>query len=297
MPAPGFGMYLLNPAKRRKVARRPRRVAKKNPPAPARIARKVGKSRWHHKRGTFVYNPTMSKRRRKARRNPSRKRRAVRRRRVRASLPNPMKTRRRKSRRSARRNPARRSRRASRRRSYSFRNPMPGAVTEVFNGENLKLAGGALVYTTGASIILNKLLASSMAASGSLPGMKPGAVSPIGLTLWKAGIGILTVMATKNKFPKFAEGVALGTVIVCGSDLIKQSKILDTLPGAGLGRYLSPRGGMGSYTPGVSSTFTGPGSAFIGGGAPRARGGFGTALTPASARAMVSNVPNFAAAN
>ncbi len=279
MPAPGFGMYLVNPAKKHRGARKKSRKARKNP------------SRSRASRGSPVSTAPAkmkTRRRRKARRNPSSRRRSGR-----VVVINPTRRRSRK----ARRNPARR---ASSRRGFSLRNPVGDVVRDIASESNLKIAGGALVFTTGASIVINKLLASDMARNGSIPGMKPGAISPIGLTLYKAALGVLTIMATRTKFPRFADGVAVGTALVVGSDLIKQSGIDKQLSGiaqsAGVGRYLAPSRGMGAYVPGVNPVFTGPAAGFLGGGAPRSRG-FGTSLTAGAARNMVSSVADFAQPN
>jgi hypothetical protein len=272
MPSPAFGLYLVNPARKRGKVRTTRKARCNSPKR--KKAKKVSAISIPVSSTT---SPIMKTRRRKSsRKNPIRRRRKS----------------------SARRNPITRRRRS---RGFSIRrNPIGAEVQNIFNEGNLKLAAAALVYTTGTSIILNKMLASQMAKQGSIPGMKPGAVSPIGLTLYKALIGIGLAMVTRKKYPKFAEGVGVGTVLVVGSDLVKQSKILDMLPGTaaqGIARYLPPPRGAGAYTPGVSPTFTGPGAAFIGGGAPRSRG-MGTMLTGTAARNLVANgAANFSVAN
>lgn len=201
----------------------------------------------------------------------------------------------RRRRRSSRRNPARRSRRSSRR-GFSLRNPAGEIVSDLFNRDALITTAGALTYTTVTQIVMNKLLQSQMARSGSLPGLRPGAVSPIGMTIYKILLGGLGVMLLRRRAPSFAQGVALGTTILVGSDLLKQSNVLAQLGVPGAGRYLAPGRGAGAYTPGVNPIFTGPGASFLGGGAPRARGA-GTMLSPTQTNAMIRNTPDFAAAN
>lgn len=60
-PVP-FALTAINPAKKSKRKRR------KNPAVSGTIARKVGKQKWHHKKGRFLYNPAKRKKRR--RKNP-----------------------------------------------------------------------------------------------------------------------------------------------------------------------------------------------------------------------------------
>ncbi len=295
-----YGMYLLNPNGRRAKKRKAKRsFSTRNPMKKTRR-----KSRRH---SLALRNPP---KRRKARRSFSRRNPARRRRRAglkHVLFLNPMKHRRRKSRRRsfAARNPAGRSRR--RRSMFSFRNPS-GVVSSVFSRENLTMAGGIVTGNVASALVLNKLLLPD--ASGKIPLRLPGVdttkqgyMQSMPVSLYKVIIGGGIGLLVMKKYPRFGQGMILGAVAGLVSDAVRQSNVLASLPGGnqalGVGRYFPPanRNGTSSYVPGVSPVFTGPGSAFLGGGSPRARingnpgrGGMGAALTRSTASSLAGGV-------
>lgn len=186
--------------------------------------------------------------------------------------------------RSARRNP-------SRRRRFSRRNPGSGLIAEFTSPDMLTVAGGIIIGTIGAGIVVNKLTKPGTA----LPGLDPAHPSPLYRTLWKVGIAGGTGFLLRGKAPRLAEGLMLSAVAILGSDLLAQSGLLTKInAAAGVGRYYGSPRGTGSYLPGTSPTFTGPGSRFL---APSSvpmlrRPGTGAALTRATMNRLNGMVEN-----
>lgn len=178
------------------------------------------------------------------------------------------------------------------------RNPVTDVVTDIFNRDTLEMAAGALGAIAGTRWAVNKLLAGTTA----WPGMKTaaGVQSPMGVAIYRALIGGVGAYLLRNRMPKLAQGIAIGTAVGLAQDIIRAQNLAPTIPWNGTSAYLPPGGvgrGMRAYTPGVPAVFTGPGSAFITGGAPRSRG-MNTMLTAPVARNMVANgAPNFAMPN
>jgi len=259
-----FGMYLLNPrgksAGHPKSRRRARR--KKNRPFSSQ-------------------NPMKTRRRRarSARRNPSRRRRSRSRRSI--VVINP---RRRRRMHSARRNPSRRRHR----RSFSRRNPLEGAVSEVFNQNTVTTAGGVLIGITVPNLIVNKMVTSS--SMSSLPGLQ---TSPMARTFYKLAIAVIPAYFLRRSTPRLAEGLLLGGIAAAGNDLLNQSGLMTQITGSvGLNRYFPPKGAR-AYLPGTSSTFTGPGSGFLNrSNAPMIRRGMAAPVNNAFARRLPSMVEN-----
>lgn len=251
-----YGLVLVNPAKRassskRKPSRRKRR-------ARAKVRRKAILSA-----PVQTKNPTMKSRRRGRRRsrNPSRRRSSRRRSSV-----------------VVIRNPARGRRRS---RSRRMRNPVGGAVGEIFNSNTLTLGVGIVAAQVGTNLVLNKLRATEMATQGNLPGLKPGQESVLAIMLYKLVIGAGVGYLLRNQSPRFSQGMIIGSVAGALSDVLMQSRVLQT---AGVAKNFYARPGMGMI-PGTSTRFTGPAQRFLMNSNNVPRPGMGAAVRPGFVRA------------
>lgn len=246
-----FGIVLVNPSKRKKSAGRKRSSSSKRRRRALTVKRKSILSA-----SVQTKNPKMKKRRsgRRRNRNPSRRRN------------------RRRSSMIVIRNPARGRKRS---RSRRMRNPV-GVVTDIVNSNTLTLGAGIVTAQVGTNLVLNKLRRTQMATQGSLPGLKPGQESALAIMIYKLAIGAGAGYLLRNQSPRFSQGLIVGAVAGALSDLLMQSKILQT---AGVGRYYgSGRPGAGAYLPGTSTRFTGPASQFLQNSVPRP--GMGAAVRP-----------------
>lgn len=164
-----------------------------------------------------------------------------------------------------------------------MRNPVSGVVGDIFNSDTLTLGAGVVVGTTGPTIVVNKLRASQMAVNGSLPGLNPANPSPMAIMLYKLVIGAGVGYLLRNQSPRFARGMIIGAVSGAMSDLLMQSRVLQSIPGAGVSRILpASRPGAGAYVPGISTRFTGPSSNYLAAG----RNGVGARVGPGTVNTL-----------
>lgn len=307
-PVP-FAAVVANPPKKKAgmwVAKKPRRnplkrrkARRKNPvAAPLSVRsstarRKVGKRGWHHKRGTFVYNPVAKKKRRR-RSNPL------------AKIHMKMKRRRGKSR---RRNPISRRggfRRSGRRSSSRRRNPIP-SVSELFPMNTLATAGAAVVGGVVINTVVNKFAVPTASRTWKLPGIDATMLASQDpatratfwtknawvLALWKGGLGAIVGWAIRNQAPRLSYGFTLGSMVVAGNDVLRATKITtaDGTLQAGSGGVSRMFLGNGvGYVPGVNTRLTGPAQDFLTmNNVPRPRG-MGARVGPGTMSAMTSAV-------
>lgn len=293
------GIFVIRKAKRNPVKAPPmkstrrkarRKSARRNPPMGAGVAgggpirRKVGAKAWHHKRGTYVYNPLRkAAKRRKARRNPAKSP-------FYSSIKTmSKKTRRRGSRRRTRNPISRGARRRSGRRSSArrFRNPIP-IVSELFGPDMLSLAGGIVISNVGTTMIMNRLLTANPTTGArpvNLPGVDYSALAnpataanfykdnAWALALYKLGMGAGAGWLLRNQSPRLSKGMLIGSVATAISDVLRNTGVLSpTGTIRGMGRNFPA--GMG-YLPGTNTRFTNPGQQFLATGVnnvPRPRG-------------------------
>lgn len=288
MGAP-FGMYLINPASRKKSRSK---TGKKRRPFSSQNPMK--KSRRKSRRSFARKNPARRKRRRSfARRNPSARRSRLKH--VLFLNPRMKKSSRRRRRSFASRNP-------SRRRGFSRRNP-GGPISTIFNNDTLTLGGGVVIGNLGINLILNKILLPN--AQGQIPLALPGVNTAVAgymgtlpVTLYKVLLGGTVGYLLRDRSPRLAQGIIIGTIATAVSDVLRQSNVLSNLPGGsqaltgGVGRYFNGVRGAGAYVPGVPAIFTGPGGAFLHTGAPAARRGTGALVTRKFASMAQTSVPN-----
>ncbi len=307
-PAP-FALTAVNPAKKKRKARIARRRRKKNP---ATLRRKVGSKKWHHKRGTFLYNPAKKRRknavRRKRRRNPleiqhviadvptrnpARKKRRKQNRRRNPSVKNtPMKHR--KRRRKASRNPVRRAtrRRSSRRRRNPSRRSIfrrmrnPAIISDVIDKTNVKRGIGILLGIGGTRYIVNKIIQGDPVTGQrmfDLPGVTYStAAAPLTQAQFTAKNKVALAIY-ETLIPAVAGWLSRKYDVAISEGLLGAAvanagiaALRNTQVGqtAGLGAFL-PRGGMNTFIPGVPPMLSGPGTSFINSGSPVARNGMG----------------------
>lgn len=284
-----------NPVPMKKSSRRRSAKQRRNPAMiGGPIRRKAGAKRWHHKKGTFVYNPPGAG---KKRRVKAKRRKAVKRRNALSSFfsPNPMKTkkRRRGSRRRSR-NPVarsgakRRSGRRSSRRSYR-RNPFP-MVQDVFNSDILATTGGVLGGSVFANTVISKVAMPD--ATGAIPVKLWGvdyaplasadpavrltfaSKNALPLFFYKALIGGVTGAVLRRWSPRLGAGVIAGGVLAGATGFLQAQGLINaagSLQSRGTGRVLYPGPGVG-LLPGTSTRFTGPAQQFLRNGVPQSRG-------------------------
>jgi len=336
-PTP-FALTAVNPAKKKRRKRRAavthlaagspaksRRRRKKNPAALVR--RKVGTSRWHHKRGTFLYNPAKKRRknalRKKRRRNPleiqhviadvpSRNpaRRKIRKKSRRKNPSNPM-SKHRKRRRKASRNPVRRAtrRRSSRRRRNPSRRGFlrrmrnPAIVSDLIDKTNVKRGVGVLAGIGGTRFIVNKLIQGDPVTGQrmfDLPGVvysTPTAPltqaqftekNKVALAVYETLIPAVAGWFVRRYDSAISEGLLGAAVANAGIAMLRTSQFGQT---AGLNAFLPRQKGLQTYIPGVPPMLSGPATAFINNGAPVARG-MNAVVNPQWHARAVANVAN-----
>jgi hypothetical protein len=307
-----FTAIVANPGKTRRakkpgmwVAKKPTRNPTKRPakkrrnPSPvsrplsvrstAPIRRSVGANAWHHKRGTYVYNPKARKKKRRAI-NP-------------VTCKNPMKKSRRRRGKGRSRNPvtrrggARRRSSGRRRNSHRRRNPIP-MVRELFPVNTLAVAGSAVVGGVVINTVINKLSMPTATRPWVLPGINIamlGSQDPavratyyrensLKLALYKGAAGAVIGWALRNQAPRLSYGFALGGFIAAGNDALKSMNVVTpdgTLRlNSGVGRNFSARPGAG-YLPGTPTMFTNPAQQFL-----ARRPGAGAAVVPGTTRVI-----------
>jgi uncharacterized membrane protein (UPF0136 family) len=285
-------MYLINPGKRKKSARRKKRFASKNP---------TMKTRRRRRRSMIRRNPIRKRRRRFSRRNPSRRRSAT----LRHALIFPNSGRRRR-RRFSRANPVRRRR-------FIRRNPASGIGGTIFDRDTMVVAGGVVVGTIGTNLLLNALLLPNPTTGVvrfALPGVNTTNVNymnSVPVALYKFAIGGLVGYALRNSTPRLAQGIVIGAFAGALSSVLQSTNLLANLPGgansqavsttAGVSRFFKPRAGAGSFLPGTNPIFTGPASGFLRSGSPLARNGMrrpgmGAMFNAGQGRRNISKIPS-----
>lgn len=294
-PAP-YALTAINPAKKRRRRKAARRGARKNPA----IRRKVGTRGWHHKRGTFLYNPVKKLKRRRRKnplevkhvlvetpaKNPARRKR---RRKISSkSTRNPIMSRKRKNRRS--RNPARshsrrgrshRRRNPSRRRGRIMRrrNPVP-ILSEVATQENVMTGVGVLAGIAGTRLLVNRLIQGDPTTGArmfDLPGVtystatapltqqQFAAKNKIALAIYETLIPAVAGWLTRNVNGPISRGLFQSSIVNLGIAAIRGTDIGTS---SGLNAFLPRQRGLGTAIPGVPAMLSGPGTAFITSGAP-----------------------------
>lgn len=295
MPVP-FGMYLINPGKRKKSSRK-KSFTSKNPMKTKRRRRSFSRK-----------NPSMKRRTRRGRftkRNP-----ASRRRRSSAIMvfPNSMKRKRRRS--FSARNPVRRRGR----RSFIRRNPASGIGSTIFDRDTMIVAGGVVIGTVGTNLVLNKLLLPN--AAGAVPFKLPGVnfqqsnyMNSIPVALYKFGIGAAAGYLLRNTSPRLAQGIVVGAFAGGISSILQSTNALGGLQSAnvpativttaapGVSRFFRGARGAGAYVPGVPSIYTGPASGFLNKGSPMGRKfgmrrGAGAMFNRTNARRATNKIAN-----
>ncbi len=272
-----------------------RAISKAAKPAPAKNPMKT--RRKSKRRNPLSNLGRFAKKKSTRRRNPRRK--AKRKISRPAFSRNPMskKTRRRGSRRRTRNPISRRGARRSGRRSSArrMRNPLP-MVKELFGPDILAAAGGAIGGSVLANTLIDRLARGDAtgARSFDLPfvdySMLAHPDASVKLTFWSKNSWILALYKLvaaggagwliKKYSPRTGAGVMVGGMIAAINTVLQAQGVI-TMAGTlattrGTGRYLNGGNrGAGAYTPGVPAIYTGPASAFIGGGVPNAGRGTG----------------------
>ncbi len=336
-PAP-FALTVVNPAKKKRRKRRAAvthlaagspaksRRRKKNPAA---VRRKVGTSRWHHKRGTFLYNPAKKRRKNAVRkkrrrnpleiqhviadvpsRNPARKKIRKKSRRKNPSAKVTPMSKHRKRRRKASRNPVRRAtrRRSSRRRNPSRRSFLrrmrnPAVVSDLIDKTNVKRGVGVLVGIGGTRYLVNKLIQGDPVTGArmfDLPGVvysTPTAPLTQAQFTEKNKIALAVyetlIPAIAGYFAKRYDNAIseglLGAAVANAG--IAMLRTTQVGQTAGLNAFLPRQKGLQTYIPGVPPMLSGPATAFVNNGSPVARG-MNAAVTPNWHARTVANVAN-----
>lgn len=284
MPFPPYGMWVINPAKKKQGRKTSRKSAMKTRKKSRRMFSnrnpvKRRKRRAAMNRVLFLNSP----------RKKSKRRRGF-------GMRNPV-------------------RRMSVRRSFGRSNPSGGFVETVFNKDMLVVGSGVVVGNIGTGLILNKLLLPD--ATGrvplALPGVdttKPGYMQSLPVAIYRAGIALGAGYFLKDRTPKLAQGIMIGGIAGALSDLVKRSNVLSglqtTTPAAattststaGTGAFLPSPRGVRTYIPGVPPIESGPGTRFLNPNGNRmARPGVGAVVSRKWMNRTVQGAPNFAKPN